>query len=211
MSCVKVKGITIPSIEECSRIPYGLMKYENRWWLRSAGQENNFVAVADGDGAIFEYGCQIGRLDISVRPALLLEESNLPNGWRFNLYGKEWEVVDKDYAFCCGDIGRASFDVEKRGFNANDWETSALKKYVEARYEAWKSRKKEVEKSAETGVKGFISVTSEQKYFINVNHIVYVKGNAVYIDDFDGSGEFTGMNCDESYEEIVTKIKEATK
>ena len=63
-------------------------------------------------------------------------------------------------------------------------------------------------------IKGFIEVhngkDSGNVVLINVRHIVDVRGDVIYMDDTLPNGsDFSCTYCEESYEEIKQKIKEA--
>lgn len=55
-------------------------------------------------------------------------------------------------------------------------------------------------------MKGFIEVTSRgKKRLVNINHIIEVIGNTIYLDD----NPPMGIDCGESYEEIAGMIANA--
>lgn len=55
-------------------------------------------------------------------------------------------------------------------------------------------------------MKGFIEVTRKgKKRLVNINHIIEVIGNIIYLDDDPP----IGLECVESYEEIAEKIANA--
>ena len=55
-------------------------------------------------------------------------------------------------------------------------------------------------------MKGFIEVTRKgKKRLVNINHIIEVIGNIIYLDDDPP----IGFECVESYEEIAEKIANA--
>lgn len=62
-------------------------------------------------------------------------------------------------------------------------------------------------------MKGFIEVTSEgQKHLVNINHIIEVIGNTIYIADFSHLYvDLAHIDCDESYEEIAEMIAGASE
>lgn len=63
-------------------------------------------------------------------------------------------------------------------------------------------------------IKGFIEVHNGkrdgQAVLINVHHIVDVRGNVIYMDDtLPNAPDYSFTRCEETYEEIKQKIKEA--
>lgn len=51
------------------------------------------------------------------------------------------------------------------------------------------------------------AIESGKPHLINVNHIVEVRGNTIYTDDFlPNATDFPHCNCEESYEEIKKLI-----
>jgi hypothetical protein len=63
-------------------------------------------------------------------------------------------------------------------------------------------------------IKGFIEVhngkDSSNKVLINIHHIVDVRGNIIYMDDtLPNAGDYSCTHCEETYEEIKQKIREA--
>lgn len=63
-------------------------------------------------------------------------------------------------------------------------------------------------------IKGFIEVrngkSDGQAVLINVHHIVDVRDDVIYMDDTLPNGsDFSCTHCEETYEEIKQKIKEA--
>lgn len=63
-------------------------------------------------------------------------------------------------------------------------------------------------------IKGFIEVHNakdeNKAVLVNIQHITDVRGNVIYMDDaLPGSTDYSCINCEETYEEIKQKIKEA--
>ena len=63
-------------------------------------------------------------------------------------------------------------------------------------------------------IKGFIEVHDVKSeniaVLVNINHIVEVRGNVIYMDDtMPNANYYSYTKCEESYDEIAEKIKEA--
>lgn len=63
-------------------------------------------------------------------------------------------------------------------------------------------------------IKGFIEVhnikNSNNAVLVNIRHIVDVRDNIIYMDDaLPNSSDYPCTHCEETYEEIKQKIKEA--
>lgn len=63
-------------------------------------------------------------------------------------------------------------------------------------------------------IKGFIEVhdirDENRTVLVNIRHIVEVRGNVIYMDDtMPNANDYSYSDCEESYDEIKKKIKEA--
>ena len=130
---IDIKGITLLSREEYTAYK-DLMSHDNwiyaNWWLRSPGNSTGTVAVAhdNGWGLITD---NIVRNRNAVRPTLLIANHNLNTGDNFILADKEWTVISDTLAICNGIIGRYYFRFDWKDDNANDYEASDVKKFLE--------------------------------------------------------------------------------
>ena len=68
-----------------------------------------------------------------MRPALIvnLESSNLADGDKIKYRGYTWTVILGKYALCDSIINKQPYREDRRVDNANDYEKSDIKKYIE--------------------------------------------------------------------------------
>lgn len=133
---IQTKGITLLSSEEFeeleSRIP---PLNHTHWWLRSPGFDDRkaaFVLGAIGYVGDFEYNVSE---EFGVRPALILEPSNFNIGDNFEFGNHIFMVISEKYALCDDSIGNHCFREDWKAKDANNYETSDVKKYIEDWYE----------------------------------------------------------------------------
>lgn len=127
----KVIGATLLSIEEAEKLPQHLRVYPCWWWLRSPGTHQDYAARVNYDGSICYYGNYVNDINFCVRPALKLKSSNLEIGDKFEIGGIEFEVISDNLAFCMRDIGRCAFREDWEAQDANAYETSDVRQFVE--------------------------------------------------------------------------------
>lgn len=131
---LKIIGATLLSVGEVEKLPQYLKPYTDWWWLRSPGYYQYYAAYVHDDGSTSYYGNNVGAAYGCVRPALKLanlESSDLAVGDRFEFGGQEFEVISNNLAFCVDDIGRCAFREDWKATDANDYEQSDIKKYVD--------------------------------------------------------------------------------
>lgn len=143
---IEILGATLLSTEEAEKLPTELKEYPYWWWLRSPGGGNAFAAyVEDNESAygsedytapinyfgkfVDSYGC--------VRPALIisLDSSNFKIGDCFKFGNKEFEIISNSLAFCKSDIGKSYFEWLNKNEDANDYEKSDVKWFVDKWFE----------------------------------------------------------------------------
>lgn len=131
---IDITGATLLSIKEAGQLPLELREYDNWWWLRSPGSNPNLAARVEPMCPINGYGNARVYLDFgAVRPALQiknLESSNLKIGDIFEFGGKPFKIISDNLAFCVTDIGEHCFREDWQADDANDYENSDVKKYV---------------------------------------------------------------------------------
>ena len=137
---LEIIGATLLSIEEAEKLPLRLRKYNRWWWLRSPGYFSNFATGVSSGGSVDRHGYRVSSSIVAVRPALIiknLKSSNLKILDQFEFGGKIFEVISKDTSFCLEDIGiytfRKNYKIEDN--NANDYEKSDIKKFVDDWFE----------------------------------------------------------------------------
>lgn len=143
MENIKITGATLLSAYEAVELPPHLGSYPDWWWLQSPGRDRRTAVCVTSDGAVYYYGSSVNYNNDCVRPALKicnLESSNLKVGDRFEFGDVNFEIISDDLAFCVSDIGRCAFREDFKAVDANDYEQSDIKKYVDAWYENNKSK-----------------------------------------------------------------------
>lgn len=149
-----IKGITLLSLEEYQELKPNISLLNRWWWLRSPGLYDFTAAFVYGDdGRVYAYGHYVVGA-FGVRPALVLESSNLQIGDNFEFGNHTFTVIsDKKYALCNDSIGDHCFREDWKAKDANDYEASDVKKYIEDWYEkallAEKQERKEMEEEME--------------------------------------------------------------
>lgn len=129
-----IVGATLLSIEEAEKLPLELRRYNCWWLLRSPGCDSYYATFVDDDGSICDFGDLVNYDLHSVRPALIItniESSNLKIGDKFEFGGKPFQIISNKLAFCLTDIGMCCFREDWQAKDANDYEKSDVKKYVD--------------------------------------------------------------------------------
>ena len=130
-----ISKATLLTVEEVRKLPERLKRYNDRWWLRSPGSYSCHVAIVNYSGSIdYEASC----INVIIRPVLIisnLESTDLEVGDTFEFGNKEFEVISNDKAFCLTDIGRSVFRDDWKADDANDYEKSDIKKYIDEWFE----------------------------------------------------------------------------
>ena len=130
---LKIDGITLLSIEEYEACREYIPPLNDLWWLRSPGRKMVHDAVNVAYGLVDGYGLNV-ESDLAVRPALKITDiksAKLKLGGKFDLFGYTWTVISDSLALCDSSIGRFHFRSYWRAEDANDYEASNVKKYVE--------------------------------------------------------------------------------
>ena len=125
---IEVLGVTLLSIEEYRENKDLIPRIDGWWWwLRSPGRIQLLAAYIN-DGVIHDYGISVNRDDGAVRPALKIGNPGLMNpGDKFECAGYTWTMLRGNLALCDSSIGETAFNDK----DSNDYETSAVKRYVE--------------------------------------------------------------------------------
>lgn len=125
---IDVKGVTLLSEEEYNRFRRRITLMDSWWWLRSPGSTQYYVAAVNSDGSLYlnnvfnSSGC--------VRPALICE-SDLTGVYKIVLLGMRWTVLDDSLILCDECIGKTAFRSNRTAPDANVYEASDVKKYLE--------------------------------------------------------------------------------
>lgn len=129
-----ITGATLLSIEEAKKLPIELRGHGDFWWLRSPGYEPYYAAYVSYGGSICDQGSIVSSSLGVVRPALKisnLESSNFQIGDQFVFDGKFFQIILDNLALCLTDIGKCWFRESWKVEDANDYEKSDVKKYVD--------------------------------------------------------------------------------
>lgn len=124
---------------EAESLPMRLRQYGNWWWLRVPNAFrnyalNSYASNVDSDGSVDYSGLGVQFSDVAVRPALKVKNlsfSNLKIGDVFTFGGKRFEIISDEIAFCLDDIGTCAFRKDWQVVDANDYEKSDVKKFVD--------------------------------------------------------------------------------
>ena len=128
---VNISEITLLSVEEYEKYIDNIPKYDEWWWLRSPGNDSYYAAVIDGDGSVCYGGDGVGDDDDAVRPIIILQSNNFQIKDNFILAGHIWTLIDNDKAICNDGIGNTYFRRNWQASDANDYEVSDIKKWLE--------------------------------------------------------------------------------
>ena len=134
---LEITGITLLSKEEYEAHQDLICLKNDCWWLRSPySNDVNDAGFVDDYGYLDIYN--VGDSIVGVSPALQicnLESSNLEIGDKFKLKGYTWTVISENLAQCDGIIGYSPFRRDWKAKDANVYEKSDVKKYVEKWWE----------------------------------------------------------------------------
>ena len=116
-------------------------EYSAWWWLRSP-YDSYYATVVDSGGWAYNFYYVTYTIRGIVRPALIinLESSDLKIGDIFEFGGKEFKILSPTIAWMHkDDIGRCAFRTDWKADNANDYESSDVKKFVDEWFETNRS------------------------------------------------------------------------
>ena len=130
-----ITEITLLSVEEAKKAPEDLRAIGEWWWLRSPGLSGFRASFVNLDGYVYAGGSRVGISDTAVRPALRvsnLNSVNLQIGDEVALADHTWTVIPGGMALMNDIIGYHPFRKDWQAKDANDYEKSDVKKYLEA-------------------------------------------------------------------------------
>lgn len=73
-----------------------------------------------------------------MRPALILDATNLDIGDKFKFYNHVWTVISNTYALCDDEFCKMTFRKDLTAKDANVYEKSDIKKYLDNEFEKMK-------------------------------------------------------------------------
>lgn len=184
-----IKGITLLSAEEYEQFKNNIPSLNHSWWLRSPG-DNGYAKYVQGyakyvqrGGYVDKYGAPISYQYVAVRPALILnsESSRLKIKDEFKFGKQKWTVISDTYAICNDNIGercfragcRADWEVEDaNGENANDYEKSDVKEFIEDWLESCINKEMSLMERAQRGDSLSADIL-EDHYGMDIGHSGY--------------------------------------
>ena len=147
-----ITGATLLSVEEAKNLDKEILKADKDWWLRSPAHYANYATCVGGDsGCVYIAGSNV-KGNFGVRPALKLsnlESSNLQIWDKFTFGNHDFTIISDCYALCNDCVGRCTFRKDSEAENANKYEASDIKGYVEAWFEKVKEQSLEERDSEE--------------------------------------------------------------
>ena len=131
---LQIEEITLLSKEEYLAAKDIIPARHDWWWLRSPYRyDTNYAGVVRSIGN-FNYDPVVDGSD-GVSPALKirdLKSSNLEVGDQIILAGYTWTVISDDYILCDSIVGKTCFRKDWKAPDANVYEKSDIKKWLEA-------------------------------------------------------------------------------
>ena len=128
-----IEEITLLTTEEARLVPRRILAAGDNWWLRSPGYDVRLAAYVYLDGFVLIDGYIVDNA-FGVRPALRIcnfSSANLNLGDKLKLAGETWTVISEDFVLCDDIIGECAFRHDYKTPDANDYEKSDVKKYLE--------------------------------------------------------------------------------
>ena len=128
-----VQEVTLLSKEEYKAGRKYIPLHDSWWWLRSPNESSTYYAgyvYVDGEVSCYLVGNCIG----GVSPALRISNlkfSNLNPGDKLIIGGRKWTVISNELVQCDEVIGKCAFREDYEAPDANNYEVSDVKKYVE--------------------------------------------------------------------------------
>lgn len=125
-----INEITLLSLEECNRLPPDILKSSARWWLRSPGNYDCYIACIEPSGNINIVG-NYASSKIGVRPVLKVDNIGPAKPYEtISLLGREWIVISDTAMLCKDIITRMPFRNDWRANDADNYDTSDIKTYL---------------------------------------------------------------------------------
>lgn len=135
-----IKGATLLSSDEAA----SLLTEEERcygptWWLRTPGSLSSWACRVLAGGDVECVGNYVDDRLVGVRPALIINRIK-SSGWKvgdiFEFGGKEFKILSPKLAWMYkDDIGHCAFRKNFKADDANDYEASDIKKFVDNWFE----------------------------------------------------------------------------
>lgn len=129
-----IMGITLLSRDEYEKYREKIPPVNGIWWLRSPGYGTQNVMLVHFNGNIFDCGCPADYDYTFIRPALKIRglvSSNIKVRDKFMAGGYMWTVISEGLAVSDDFIGSHCFRENVDADDANDYEVSDIKEYIE--------------------------------------------------------------------------------
>lgn len=182
-----IKGITLLSKEEYNKYSDKIPPIRESWWLRSAGGHVSDAACVFGEyGNALVYGLTVDS-EFGVRPALQISNPEfLQPGDNFNFGEQTFTYLGDNLALSDNIVGKCVFREDWTASDANIYEKSDVKKYVEDWF------KKEISKTAdEHKIEFDVTISIDPVVLLNSSTGVDIKTKVIenlsfsdYYDDF---------------------------
>lgn len=143
---LEITGATLLSTEEARQLDEKILKAPDVWWLRSHGDDDVSAACVNACGYVYDSGYDV-RQCFGVRPALKLsnlEGSGLQIGGRFTFGDYNFTIISEKRALCNKIVWRSIFREDGGAKDANDYEASDVKKFVDDWFTRIKERKEPI-------------------------------------------------------------------
>ena len=129
---MEIENVTLLSKEEYKENKNLIPLINEWWWLRSPGSYQDNAVIVFPDGPLFDYN--VNKDCVVVRPALKIKNHKsyvfLP-GDTIRVADTMWTILRDGLAICDEYIGRMCFRKDFQAIDANDYEKSDVKKFVD--------------------------------------------------------------------------------
>lgn len=131
-----IVGVTLLSVEEAAKLSLEIRNIDDWWWLCSPGILPCEATLVSHE--IVDYaGHDVDEAN-GVRPALQISnlgDSNLKEGDKFKWGDYTWTIIFDQYALCDKCVALLPFREDSEAKDANVYEKSDIKKYLDQWYE----------------------------------------------------------------------------
>lgn len=130
---IEILGATLLTVDEARKLLVKEdRKYTINWWLRSPGKYTGSIVYIGKSGNVYESGGSPAVAQ-AVRPALRIKRNfHFDIGDVFEFDGRKFKVISEDLAWMTdGDLGCLQFNEDWRAPNANIYECSKVKTFVD--------------------------------------------------------------------------------
>lgn len=142
---IEILGATLLTVDEARKLlDKEDRKYTINWWLCSSGKHTGYtdgVAYIGVNGNVYVSGQSPTRAN-AIRPALRIKRNfHFDIGDVFEFDGRKFKVISEDLAWMAdGDLGCLQFNEDWRAPNANIYECSKVKTFVDEWFDMAKRR-----------------------------------------------------------------------